>query len=235
MASLHTPELVQAWLFALPYNWELDGPTARTLRGVLRHQTAHCLEAALSAAAILETHGHPPLVMDIESTDGLDHVVYLFQGPDRAWGAIGRSRCSGLHGRKPVYDSPADLARSYQLPFIDTTGRVKGFGILDLRTLPTARWRHFTGNVFHVEQALRDHRHHRLPTPPALYKEWKGRFDQWWQGAGKPEHAWPDSSFYPGHETWWSPPRAQSSRHRSQPSEPGRRSDPAKPRRDPPR
>ena len=51
---LRTPILVQRFLNRLPYNTEpKPGPeTLRSLRQVLRHRTAHCLEAALAAACI---------------------------------------------------------------------------------------------------------------------------------------------------------------------------------------
>src|SRR5688572_23955208 len=113
---LSTPEKVQAWLSSLPYNWERRGETARTFRGVVRTGTAHCLEAALSAACILEQHGWPPLLIDIESADHLDHVLFVFRRGGR-WGAVGRSRCLGLHGRRPVYASLRALAKSYSAPF----------------------------------------------------------------------------------------------------------------------
>jgi hypothetical protein len=169
---LRTPLEVQAWLNALPYNWERKGPTARTFRGVVARGTAHCFEAALSAACILEQHGFPPLLLDIES----------------------------VHGRKPVFRTLDALVRSYVAPFIDPTGRVKGYGVLDLRALPTGAWRLAAGNVPHVEQALRDLRHKRFPTPQADYRKWKARFDQWWEAEGRPDHRWPD--FYPGKRHW---------------------------------
>lgn len=190
IARLRDPFAVQAWLNTLPYNWEPDGETARTFRGVVRTGTAHCLEAALSAATILEQHGYPPLLVDIESTDRLDHVLYVWQAPDGRWGSVARSRCPGLHGRRPVFADLKSLCISYQAPFIDATGRVKGYGLLDLRTLGS-RWRLNPGNARHVERALTDHPHKRLPTPEADYRYWKGRFDAWWQAQGRPEHAWP--------------------------------------------
>ncbi len=196
---LRTPEQVQAWLSGLPYNWERRGETARTFRGVVRAGTAHCLEAALSSACILEQHGFAPLLLDIESTDRLDHVLHVFQRRGR-WGAVARSRCPGLHGRKPLFPSLRALAKSYSAPFIDTTGRVKGFGLLDLRDLPTGRWRLSAGNVFHVEDALNDNRHTPLPTPEAEYRKWKTRFDAWWAAHGKPAHEWP--VHYPDRRLW---------------------------------
>ena len=63
---------------------------------------AHCLEAALSAAVILEQHGYPPLVLSFESIDELDHVIFVYRQRGR-WGSVARSRDPGLHGRKPVF------------------------------------------------------------------------------------------------------------------------------------
>ncbi|MHB8634034.1 MAG: hypothetical protein ACYDBQ_08730 [Thermoplasmatota archaeon] len=197
--ALRTPVAVQRWLNQLPYNWERRGATARTFRGVVAHGTAHCLEAALSAAAILERHGFPPLIMDLESTDRLDHVLFVYREAG-LWGSVARSRCPGLHGRKPRFRTPAALARSYMAPFIDTTGRVTGYGILDLRTLQGSSWRLDSRNVFHVEDALNENSHHPLPTPEPLYRHWKRRFDRWWEANGRPAHEWP--TFYPGRDAW---------------------------------
>ena len=74
----------------------------RSFRGVVQHGAAHCLEAALSAAVILEQHGWPPLVLSFESIDGLDHVIFVYRARGR-WGSVARSRDPGLHGRKPVF------------------------------------------------------------------------------------------------------------------------------------
>ena len=62
-----TPAAVQAFLNALPYNTEPppEPATLRSFRGVVRRHTAHCLEAAISAAVILEQHGYPPRVMSL--------------------------------------------------------------------------------------------------------------------------------------------------------------------------
>src|SRR3954468_2383928 len=98
IARLRTPSAVQAYLNALPYNQEPHGrATLRSFRGVLRHGCAHCLEAALFAAVVLEQHGVPPLVLSFESIDQLDHVVFAFEQRGR-WGSIARSRDPGLHG-----------------------------------------------------------------------------------------------------------------------------------------
>ena len=90
--ACRTPRAVQEWLHELPYNQERDGETLRSFRGVVRHGEAHCLEAALAAAAILEQHGRRPRLLSFQSIDLLDHVIYPFQGRDGRWGAVARSR-----------------------------------------------------------------------------------------------------------------------------------------------
>ena len=74
IARLRTPRMVQRYLNRLPYNTEPPPgrATLRSFRGVVRHHTAHCLEAALAAAALLEQHGYPPLVLSFESVDERD-------------------------------------------------------------------------------------------------------------------------------------------------------------------
>ncbi len=154
---LRSPLAVQRWLDALPYNTEPapDPPTLRTFRGVARTGTAHCLEAALSAAVILEQHGFPPLVMSLESIDGLDHVIFVYQSRGR-WGSVARSRDPGLHGRKPVFRSLRALALSYFEPYIDTSGCVRAYGAVDLRVLGGYNWRLSPKNVWAVAQLLYD-------------------------------------------------------------------------------
>ncbi len=148
-----TPKQVQEYLRKLPYNWEKHGETLRTFRGVVRHGSAHCLEGALSAATIMEQHGYPPLLLDLESQDQLDHVLFLFKKNGR-WGTIARSRDAGLHGRKPVFRTIRHLVMSYVDPYIDGSGRIVGFGVADLRTLVKGDWRLSPKNVKEVERAL---------------------------------------------------------------------------------
>ena len=148
-----TPKQVQEFLRRLPYNWEKHGETLRTFRGVVQHGSAHCLEGALSAATIMEQHGYPPFLLDLESEDQLDHVLFLYKRNGR-WGTVARSRDAGLHGRKPVFRTIRDLVMSYVDPYVDGSGRVRGFGVADLRTLVKCDWRLSTKNVKEVERAL---------------------------------------------------------------------------------
>jgi hypothetical protein len=167
LARLRTPPAVQNWLNSLPYNTEPppDRPMLRTFRGVVARRTAHCLEAALTAAVILEQHGYAPMVMSLESIDALDHVVFVYQARGR-WGSVARSRDPGLHGRKPVFRSLRDLALSYFEGYIDRTGCIKAYGAVDLRVLGTYDWRLATGNVWKVERRLFE-----IPHRPIRYSE----------------------------------------------------------------
>jgi hypothetical protein len=167
-ARLSTPHAVQRWLRSLDYNWETDGRTMHTFRGVVRTGMAHCLEGALAAAAIMETHGHPPLLLDLESRDRLDHVVFAFRTRGR-WGAVGVSRDVGLWGRRPVYRSTEALARSYYEPYIDLHARITGYAVFDLTTLTRCDWRLAAHNVWKVERVLRDLPHRPLRTSDRRY------------------------------------------------------------------
>lgn len=165
ISRLRSPAAVQQWLNGLPYNTEPppDRPTLRTFRGVVNRHTAHCLEAALSAAVILEQHGYAPMVMSLESIDQLDHVIFVYRRGQR-WGSVARSRDPGLHGRKPVFRSLRDLALSYFEGYIDRTGCIKAYGAVDLRVLGSYDWRLATGNVWKVERMLFE-----IPHKPIRY------------------------------------------------------------------
>ena len=179
VARLHTPAQVQRWLRSLTYNKENEGRTIRSFHGVMHHKSAHCLEGALAAAYVLENHGYPPLLLDLESDDLLDHVVMIFQGRDGRWGSVGMSRYPALMGRAPVYRTVRDLAWSYADPFVDKTGRVKGFGTYDLRDLPGADWRHARGNVWRIERTLLAMPHDRLRTSNGRHRAMKKRYLAW--------------------------------------------------------
>ncbi len=190
-----TPEKVQRWLESLPYNFEERGETLRTFRGVVRTNQAHCLEAALSAATILEQHGFPPILMDFESKDDIDHVVFLFRNGSRV-GTVARSRDPGLHGRKPVFRSIRDLVFSYVDPYVDMTGRINGYGVLDLRTV-WVDWRLSDRNVWGIEQTLIHMPHRPFRTSDARYRRWHAKYVRY-------KERYPDRRpvFYPNRHRW---------------------------------
>jgi hypothetical protein len=173
-----TPEQVQQFLRKLPYNWELEGDTLRSFRQVVRLKTAHCLEAALVAAVILEQHGYPPLVVSFESKDGVDHVIFVFRDRGR-WGSVARSRDAGLHGRKPVFRGIRDLVWSYFDPYVDLTGRITGYQLVDLRALGRYDWRLAETNVWKVENFLLELPHRKLSSSSSRYMRALARFREY--------------------------------------------------------
>jgi len=184
---LRTPAAVQAFLNALPYNTEPppDPATLRSFRGVVRTRTAHCLEAALSAAVILEQHGYPPLVMSLESIDELDHVIFVYQRQGR-WGSVARSRDPGLHGRKAVFATPRALALSYVDPYVDFTGGVTGYAVVDLRDLlGDYDWRLSEKNVWKVERVLLDAPHRPIASSKARIDALRRRYVAFRKAHGK--------------------------------------------------
>ena len=160
MARLRTSRQVQLFLNELPYNDEVPPArgTLRSFRGVVRHWNAHCMEAALAAAVILEHRGYPPLVLSLESIDCLDHVLFVYR-QGNSWGSVARSRDPGLHGRRPVFRTARDLALSYVDPYVDLTGRIVGYAVVDLRTLGRYDWRFSTRNIWKAERLLQDYPH----------------------------------------------------------------------------
>ena len=201
IGQLSTPTAVQRWLNALPYNNEKGGETLRTFRGVFRTGSAHCLEAALSAAVILEQHRYPPLVLSFESIDLLDHVIFVYRGP-RGWGSVARSRDPGLHGRKPVFATPRALALSYYEGYIDLTGGIKAYMVVDLRVLGAYDWRLATGNVWKVERLLLDWPHRKITTSRRRTDRLRRRYRAFIEARGyKP---W---KYYRGRDRWTELPR----------------------------
>lgn len=193
-----TPRQVQRYLSALPYNREPSGATLRTFRAVVQHHAAHCLEAALTAAVILEQHGYPPLLLSLESQDKLDHVVFVFQQKG-LWGAVARSRDAGLHGRRPLFRTLRQLAWSYFDPYVDLTGRITGYGLGNLYELGHYDWRFARRNVWRVERYLQEIPHRALNASDARYARLHARYKEWRQ-----THPTGSPVYYDNRDQWMS-------------------------------
>jgi hypothetical protein len=170
-----TPYQVQQFLNGLPYNHEKGGETLRTFRQVVRHGSAHCLEAALSAAVILEQYGYPARLLDLASQDSLDHVLFLYR-KDGKWGTVARSRDPGLHGRRPVFRNLRELLDSYVDPYVDLSGRIRAFGVCDLADLGRYDWRLSERNVWRVERFLIEMPHRPLRVSNQRHRTWYERY-----------------------------------------------------------
>jgi hypothetical protein len=193
--SLRTPAQVQKYFTAMPYNWEREGGTMRSFREVLKVGEAHCLEAAVAAAVILEQHGYPQLLMDIESVDLLDHVIFVFQ-KGGLWGSIGRSRDIGLHGRRPIFRSLRDLTWSYFDPYVDFSGRIKGYGVTSLYDLGNYDWR-FSRKMSRIEEHLRQIPHRPIRSSDKRYEQLLARYKKY-------KKRYPDRSpsYYDNRRQW---------------------------------
>jgi hypothetical protein len=193
---LNTPLKVQRYFSSLPYNWEKNGSTIRSFREICKRHEAHCLEAAVGAAVILEQHGYPPLLLDLESQDLLDHVIYVFK-EDGYWGSVARSRDTGLHGRKAVYRSLRELALSYFDPFVDFTGRLKGYGLTNLYDLGNYDWRFSSRKLTKIENHLRAIPHKAIHSSDRRYEKLLARYHRY-------KKRYPDRSpsYYANRSTW---------------------------------
>jgi hypothetical protein len=96
-----------------------------------------------------------------------------------------------------VFRTLRELVRSYAAPYIDATGRIKGYGVLDLRTLRRADWRDSRRNVWYVERALIDNPHRPFHTPEAYYRRWHRRYLEF-----KRRHPSARPVYYPGRLRW---------------------------------
>ena len=197
IGRLRTPLRVQLFLNRLPYNTEPPPrrDTLRSFRQVLRHGKAHCLEAALAAACILEQHGYPILVMSLASVDKLDHVLFVYRHRGR-WGSVARSRDPGLHGRKPVFRSVRALAESYCDPYIDYTGALTGYAVYDLRRLGNYDWRLSRSNVWVAERKLLRIPHKKITRSRARVRRLRAQYREYLKKHKK------KPLYYSGRENW---------------------------------
>jgi len=164
LQRLDSPQKIQTFLFSLGQNFELDGDTCRTVRGLLETRRAHCIEGAMLAACAFWVHGEPPLLLDMRAVRDFDHVVALFRRHGR-WGALSKTNGIGLRSRDPVYGSLRELAMSYFHEYANRRDHktLREYSIpFDLRRIDPAVWVSGTKNAWSVCEALDELRHFKL-------------------------------------------------------------------------
>ena len=142
LRRLETPEKIQAYLDAIPQNFEIGGETCLSVREALSQRRALCIEGAVIAAAALWVHGEPPLLMDLKAQHDSDHVVALFRRKG-CWGAISKTNHPILRWRDPVYRSLRELAMSYFHEYCNKRQQktLRSYSAaFDLRRLDPATW-----------------------------------------------------------------------------------------------
>jgi hypothetical protein len=168
LKRLRSPQHIQDFLNCVPTNHEIGGETLFSVRNVLAHRRAHCMEAAMLAACALWIHGESPLVMRL-GCDPSDypHVVALFRRGTR-WGAISKSNGVYLRFRDPVYTSLRELVMSYFHEYANKFGRktLRSYSTpLDLRRLDTTLWVTASDNCWLAHDRLERTRHYPLLNP----------------------------------------------------------------------
>ncbi|MDQ5912444.1 MAG: hypothetical protein QG568_659, partial [Patescibacteria group bacterium] len=122
LKRLNSPKKIQDFLDTLPLNWEHGHETYMSVERTMNAGKAHCLEAALLASLALWIQGEPPLLLDLKSNNGDDHIIALYKiGKNKStqavgtqrWGAISKTNHTTLRFRDPIYMSVRELAVSY--------------------------------------------------------------------------------------------------------------------------
>ena len=169
LRSLSSPRRIQDFLFALPANFEEEGDTLRSVRGVLRHGRAHCIEAAFVAACALWLQGEPPLVVDMAATGDADHVIAVFR-QNGCWGAISKSNHIWLRWRDPIYRSLRELVMSYFHEYVNGARKtLRSYSRpVDLSRFPCGMWITSEDDCWEVGAALTDVPHVAVLTPPQV-------------------------------------------------------------------
>jgi len=118
LKKLNTPKKIQDWLDEMPINWEKKGETYMSPRRALRENKAHCFEGAMLAGIALWLTGKPPLVIDLKTTIGDDHIITLYKAGGY-WGAFSKTNHAFLRHRDPIYKTIRELALSFFHEYFD--------------------------------------------------------------------------------------------------------------------
>lgn len=150
------PVDVQAYLDATPYSPE---DRNRCPINVVKDRLAHCLDGGLFGALGLRYLGYPPLIVDLQSDEGLDddHVLAIYR-QNGLWGAVAKSNFSGLRLREPVFRTLRELAMSYFEDYFNVDGvkSLRYYTIpLDLTRLDKFNWMSEDSGVDVIEQLLK--------------------------------------------------------------------------------
>jgi len=164
LRTLKSPSGIQKFIDDMPYHLE---DTAWSPRLVLKHNSSHCLEGAMFAAAALWANGYPPLILDLEAEHDTDHVIAVYR-VDGHWGAIAKSNYTGCRGREPVYRSLRELAMSYfNLYFNMRRERtLRTFSRpVNLKRFDSQNWMTTDKPLWFIVEYLFEIKHYRLLTP----------------------------------------------------------------------
>ena len=86
---------------------------------------------------------------------------------------------------------------SYFDPYIDYTGLIKAYAVVDLRVLGVYDWRLSDANVWKVERMLLDWPHRKIRSSPRRDEKWRTRYR-----AFREQHGYKPWKFYPRRDRW---------------------------------
>ncbi len=162
LSKLNSARKIQDFLDTLPINFEESGETLWSPCKVLQHKKAHCMEAAIFAAATLAYHGRPPLLVDFQAIPSdEDHVIAVFKEKG-LWGAISKTNHVIIRWRDPMYRSIRELAMSYFHEYFLRNGKksLRAYSRpFDLRKYPLKKWLIAEENLDWLAEDLDDSPH----------------------------------------------------------------------------
>ncbi len=134
-------------------------------RFVIKTKTAHCMEGAMFAAAVLEFAGARPLVLDLRSAfHDFDHVIAVFK-QFGCFGAISKTNHAVLRYREPVYKTIRELALSFFHEYFDDQGKktLREYSkLFDLSYFNKLNWRTSSAKLFEIPEHLDEIKHYKI-------------------------------------------------------------------------
>jgi len=123
-------------------------------------------------------------------------VIFVYRQRGK-WGSVARSRDPGLHGRKPRFATPRALALSYFDPYIDFTGRVTGYAVVNVASeMAGYDWRLADTNVWKVERMLLEYPHRRIGSSNRRVNALRARYRTYREKFGR------KPVYYKGRDRW---------------------------------
>ena len=164
-AKLNTPAKVQDFIDSIPINFENRRETCMSPRMVLQNRRAHCMEAAMLAAAILRHHGYPPLIVDLRAArPDYNHAIAVFKVRGK-WGAISKANHAVLRYREPLYRDIRELVMSYFHEYFLDNGRktLRSYSLpVDLSRFDRRGWMTARSGLWYIDKYLDKTKHFPL-------------------------------------------------------------------------
>lgn len=166
-ARLNSPTKIQDYLNSLKFNFEEDGDSCMSPREVIKNKKANCIEGAILAAAVLEFHGHKPLVVDLRSTKKPyddDHVVAVCK-QFGSFGAISKTNHGVLRYREPIYKTLRELVLSYFHEYFLNNGQktLREYSeLFDLSHFDHLNWRTTDKSLLKISFYLDKIKHYKI-------------------------------------------------------------------------